>query len=604
MSTMSLQEKIKKTVQLEEPDRVPVGILSSASTTQVFTKMSAEDFFSGPEKMLESEVKFMRMFPAALLIDGIRPEYGPEFFATAYGYKYKWLSSGVTIDQSSMRVEDIKAIDPHQDGLLPRVLEEWDYMFKHAPDDLKETWGDLLWSLRMPSPIHLLADMVGFRRLFELYYQDPQLVHEICEINCESLTNWIKAQKELFESNGVTPTCAFIIEETLGLTSPWIAEQFFLPYMKKITGQLQGFEIIRMHGDVDISHSWLPDIVKQCGINIYNFNFCNLRRLKATVGQHMCLEGNISSINVLKDGSQEDIEQAVAKLIATAGPGGGLIVSTGGGVSADVHPEKVKMMIAAVEKYGQYPLKEACYQKADEFKKLYYANLGEKLANIKPLEPAPCAGEDCLAWVCDDVMAGEITKVKDSVKCALAMGKSPAMIIQEGLGQGLSAVSEKYNREQVFLPELILAGEVFNRGIEALEDAFSEQEIKGRVVLGTIKGNVQESGMPIVSAMLKSSGYKVKEIGVNVDPETFIQEAKAFSADIIAVGVYVRLAWQNAQELITLIRRENLPYKMLTGGKGYKNEAEALEMGFDAFAEDGLDTVKKADVLMAAINQK
>ncbi|MDT3700114.1 MAG: hypothetical protein RO469_11880 [Thermincola sp.] len=60
MSTMSLQERIKKTVQLEEPDRVPVGILSSASTTQVFTKMSAEDFFSGPEKMLESEVKSLK----------------------------------------------------------------------------------------------------------------------------------------------------------------------------------------------------------------------------------------------------------------------------------------------------------------------------------------------------------------------------------------------------------------------------------------------------------------------------------------------------------------------------------------------------------------
>jgi uroporphyrinogen-III decarboxylase len=57
---MSLQERIKKTVQLEEPDRVPVGILSSASTTQVFTKMSAEDFFSGPEKMLESEVKSLK----------------------------------------------------------------------------------------------------------------------------------------------------------------------------------------------------------------------------------------------------------------------------------------------------------------------------------------------------------------------------------------------------------------------------------------------------------------------------------------------------------------------------------------------------------------
>jgi len=544
----------------------------------------------------------MRMFPEAFLIDGIRPEYGPEFFASAYGYKYKWLSSGITIDQSSMRAEDIKVVDPYTDGLLPRTLDEWDYMCKNAPDDLRETWGDLLWSLRMPAPIHLMADMVGFKRLFELYYQDPKLVHEICEINCESLIRWINAQKEMFKANGITPASAFMFDETLGLTSPWIAEEFFLPYTKRITDQMKDFEIIRLHGDVDISHSWLPEIAKQSGINVCNFNFTNLRRLKATVGQHMCLEGNISSINVLKDGDQEDIEKAVSRLIATAGPGGGLIVSTGGGVSADVDPEKVKMMIAAVEKYGRYPLEETAYQKAEEFRKAYYNGLDEKLAKIKPLNHTPEDVTDPLTQIYDNVMAGDMAKIKDSVKHALAEGRSPESIIQHGLGAGLSTISEKHNKEQVFLPELVLASAVFNSGIEALESAFDDRTVKGRVVLGTIKGNVQESGVPIISAMLKSAGYKVKEIGVNVDPEVFIQEAEAFSADIIAVGVYVRLAWEHADELVNLIRDEKLPYKTLTGGKGYKNEKEALELGFDAFAADGLDAIKKADMLMAANN--
>jgi 5-methyltetrahydrofolate--homocysteine methyltransferase len=262
-----------------------------------------------------------------------------------------------------------------------------------------------------------------------------------------------------------------------------------------------------------------------------------------------------------------------------------LIVGTGGGVSADVYPDKAKMMIAAVAKYGQYPLEKSCYQKAEDFRRSYYNDLDDKLAKVKPLQHTMEDSADPMIKVCDNVMAGDTVRIKDSVKDALAAGHSSESIIQEGLGKGLSEIAEKHNKEQVFLPELVLASEVFNSGIEALESVLNEQSVKGRVVLGTIKGDVQE-------------------IGVNVDPEVFIQEAEAFSADIIAVGVYVRLAWPHAERLIALLREKNTPYKTLTGGKGYKNEKEALELGFDAYAESGLIAIEKANMLMAAENKE
>ncbi|MDO8690345.1 MAG: uroporphyrinogen decarboxylase family protein, partial [Dehalococcoidia bacterium] len=332
---LSISDRIRTAVSLQEPDQVPVGLLVPAPVFQEFAGISGEDYFRDKDKMLASQISFHRRFPQAIPIQGIRPDYGISVTVSGFGFRLEWLASGPRLDLSSRTVEDIEPADPYRDGLMPRALEEMAYFVEHTDDELKESHGNTLWAPFTLGPLQSIAELVGYREMYSRIYGDPQWMHRMCEVQTQTAIAWVKAQEDTLRQAGVGPGRLFLADETVGMVSEEHLREFFLPYVQRIYAASRA-EVKCFHADEDVTH--IPGILLDMGANLYNFNFSPVARLKRLIGHRMCLEGNLQSVGVLAGGAPSQIEEAVREIILRAGSGGGLIISTGGGLSTGTPP--------------------------------------------------------------------------------------------------------------------------------------------------------------------------------------------------------------------------------------------------------------------------
>lgn len=130
---------------------------------------------------------------------------------------------------------------------------------------------------------------------------------------------------------------------------------------------------------------------------------------------------------------------------------------------------------------------------------------------------------------------GRAPKVQELVSQAIEEGISPKEILEKGLLSGMSIIGEKFKKNEVFVPEVLIAARAMNMGVEVLKPHLISAgvETKGTAVLGTVKGDLHDIGKNLVKMMFESKGLNVVDLGVDVAPETFVEKAKENDADII-----------------------------------------------------------------------
>lgn len=199
--------------------------------------------------------------------------------------------------------------------------------------------------------------------------------------------------------------------------------------------------------------------------------------------------------------------------------------------------------------------------------------------------------------------------VKKMVIALLEKGLRPGKILEEGLVVGMKSVLKKFETLEAFLPNLILASQAFQIGVEVLKPSFSEQEKnqfrKGTVVIGTVKGDIHDVGKTIVASMLTAAGFEVYDLGVDVPSETFLSRALEVSADIIAVSCLMTTTMQKQGEVIEDLERLRLRdrFKVLVGG-GPVTDHWAKQIGADGYGEDGIEAIDVAIRLVSSGGKK
>jgi trimethylamine corrinoid protein len=182
---------------------------------------------------------------------------------------------------------------------------------------------------------------------------------------------------------------------------------------------------------------------------------------------------------------------------------------------------------------------------------------------------------------------------------ALAEGIAPADIMQNGFVRGIQEIGELFESGEVFLPELMMSADAMAGATEvtnaALEGAAAEA--KGRIVIGTVQGDVHDIGKAIVIAYLKANGYEVSDLGRDVPAATFLARAKEEDADIIGMSALLTTTMEEQRKVAKTVRDEGLPYKIVVGGAPC-TQRWADQIGADAYAEDANDGVKKIDALL------
>lgn len=175
----------------------------------------------------------------------------------------------------------------------------------------------------------------------------------------------------------------------------------------------------------------------------------------------------------------------------------------------------------------------------------------------------------------------------ETVGKALAEGIAPAEIISLGLSKGLETVGDNFEKGLFFLPELMLSGDIMKKAIDMLRPhmASDERRSSGKVLLGTIEGDIHYIGKNIFSAVLEGDGYEVHDLGVDVPPAVFVEKAKEIRPDVIGMSALVSIAVSKIAEAVNRLRDSGIDTMVLVGGAAL-TEVNAKTVGADAYAFD------------------
>ena len=190
----------------------------------------------------------------------------------------------------------------------------------------------------------------------------------------------------------------------------------------------------------------------------------------------------------------------------------------------------------------------------------------------------------------------ESEKLVESVKASLAKGVSPENII-DAITDALRVIGEKFERGELFLVHLVAAGEaaknVISEYIEPLLKGKGRKSKVGRVVLGTVAGDIHDIGKNIVASMLFAAGFDVIDLGKDVPVQNFIEAVKKYKPDILGMSALLSTSLPVQKEVIEALKKNNLreKVKVIVGGAPVTAEW-AEEIGADGYAEDAIKAVR------------
>jgi len=181
----------------------------------------------------------------------------------------------------------------------------------------------------------------------------------------------------------------------------------------------------------------------------------------------------------------------------------------------------------------------------------------------------------------------------------------PREIIERSLSEGLRIVGERYQEGEYFLSELIMSAEIARRIMERIEPELvskRKEDIRGKVVIGTVRGDLHDIGKNLVAAFLKPIGLEVYDIGIDASPEKFVDAVERYKPDIVAMGALLTVCIPMYGETIEALEKAGLrkKLKILVGG-GAANEQVARDAGADAYAENAWQAVIKARELLSGL---
>ena len=197
----------------------------------------------------------------------------------------------------------------------------------------------------------------------------------------------------------------------------------------------------------------------------------------------------------------------------------------------------------------------------------------------------------------DAIVQLDLKRVEEICRKAIGVGISPGKMM-ESMSQGMDIVGQKYEAREYFLAELIMAGEVMKTGLKVLEPYLKiEKGEKGRflgkVVIGTVKGDLHDLGKDLAKTLLESAGFEVLDRGVDVSPEEFVKAVKEQKPDILAMSALLTVSLAEVENTINELKKAGLrnKVKIILGGAPVTVEF-GKKIGADAVGVDAVQGVK------------
>lgn len=201
----------------------------------------------------------------------------------------------------------------------------------------------------------------------------------------------------------------------------------------------------------------------------------------------------------------------------------------------------------------------------------------------------------------DAILSGDAKGARSITEEALAQGVEPLRLVNEFMSPAMDEVGARFERSEFFVPELLLAARAMKGAMELVRPLLAARGNKpaGRVVIGTVKGDLHDIGKNLVAALLEGGGFEVHDLGVNVGPEKFVAKVKEQNAEIVALSALLTTTMMNMRAMVEALEKEGLrnSVRVLVGGAPVTPEF-AKHIGADAYGSNAVEAVSAARRLM------
>ncbi len=205
-----------------------------------------------------------------------------------------------------------------------------------------------------------------------------------------------------------------------------------------------------------------------------------------------------------------------------------------------------------------------------------------------------------LKALADAVIRGDQKKAVEITKAALEEGTAPKSVLDSGLIAGMDVVGARFKKNEIYIPEVLIAARAMKMAMEILEPELVKAGVEpvGKLLIGTVQGDLHDIGKNLVAMMLKGAGFQVIDLGVDVGPEKFVEQVKASDAQLIGMSALLTTTMPGMERTIKALKQAGVSAKVMIGGAPVTQDY-ANKIGADGFAPDAASAVDMAKSLVA-----
>jgi uroporphyrinogen decarboxylase len=336
--------RFKQAARLGEPDPVPVALIVDSPWLPGYAGIDTRDYFLFPDKWLQINLDLLTRFPEVVWIPGFWVEYGMAGLPSAFGVRihfhpnYPPSIEPVTTDISHWA--DAPLPDVHEDGFMPLALR----LYEHMEAQLQaQSLGIKMVAAR--GPMVTAGWIMGVSDLMMGIVTHPTEIHRILDKITTTIIRWLHAQLDTLNN----PEGIMLLDDVVGMISLEHYQEFVAPCLRRIFDEFEG--LVRIyHNDTPCPH--LYGALAEANFDVFNFSHtADIAETKAKMGHRVALMGNVAPLDLGARGTPQEVEQAALACLDKAAPGGGMILSFGGGVSPDTPAENIDALVRAARNW-------------------------------------------------------------------------------------------------------------------------------------------------------------------------------------------------------------------------------------------------------------
>ncbi len=579
-------ERYMTALRCEQPDRVPLGDWH-------VDRLPKEKFLGKKIATLQDEVEFWHRagFDFVTASSGIlEPVRAPEGMTTKGEAVHTEYGDRVSREWAQEHEGVIRDWESFEKFTWPTVddfdLSKWDVFDKILPSGMKAVFllGKIYTTVWM---------YMGAETFFNALRNNEELIGAMFEkVGRLQYETFLRVIEHPCVGAVLNPDD--IAHNTGLLVDPKHLRKHLFPWYKKMGDVCRdkGLGFI-FHSDGNCTEA-MDDLV-ECGYHAFNPiqpNAMDIDAVKQKWGDKLCLIGNLNLDSTLTLGTVEDVRAEVYERIRTIAPGGGYMVASSNSVTDYVPLANMKAMFEATFEFGRYPI-NLPEGGATGTVWTYQAQPKQSRAKVE----SQVKVEEFVTALLNNNVPGLLEQVEQNLTAGIELTE----VINQGMVVAMTVIGEKFQNGEIYIPEMMIAARSMSAALDHFKSRLGEksEQKKGKVVIGTVKGDLHDIGKSLVAMILKGQGYLVEDLGVSVSPEQFVKAVQNNKPDVVALSALLTTTMIEMNNTIKALKDAGLRdgVKVIVGGAPVTQKF-ADQIGADAYAYDAPGAVQRCDELL------